>query len=213
MVAHHYTEADHTETAVDYWQRAGERARHRSANQEAIGHLTRGLELLTTLPETPARDRQELDFQVALCPALNATRGHGSQEVMQAYRRAQQLCEQVGDASQLFPVLWGLLRYYRARGDLQTTRELGDQLLTLAQQQQEPIILLAAHQAMETTLFLLGEFAPARQHMEQGLAHQGLQEHRRYEFLGLDHRIGHSMRSSPQQLVSDRSITCLKSIS
>ncbi len=31
--------------------------------------------------------------------------------------------------------------------------------------------------------------------------------------LGLDHRIGHSMRSSPQQLVSDRSITCLKSIS
>ncbi len=33
------------------------------------------------------------------------------------------------------------------------------------------------------------------------------------EELGLDHRIGHSMRSSPQQLVSDRSITCLKSIS
>ena len=46
-----------------------------SAHAEAIAHLTQGLAVLTTLPETPARLQQELDLQVALGPALRATRG------------------------------------------------------------------------------------------------------------------------------------------
>jgi predicted ATPase len=39
--------------AIPYWQRAGQRAIQRSANLEAIAHLTRGPELLKTLPDTP----------------------------------------------------------------------------------------------------------------------------------------------------------------
>src|SRR5262249_54205559 len=53
LLAHHYTEASLKEQAIPYWQKAGQRASQRSANMEAVAHLTRGLELLKTLPDTP----------------------------------------------------------------------------------------------------------------------------------------------------------------
>ena len=78
LLAHHYTAAGLTEQAIPYWQQAGQRALQRSAHLEAIAHLTQGLALLMTLPETPARRQQELDLQVALGPALIAPKGHGA---------------------------------------------------------------------------------------------------------------------------------------
>src|SRR5262249_7902077 len=54
LLAHHCTEAGLTEQAVGYWYKAAQRAAsERSAHVEAIRHLTKGLELLETLPETP----------------------------------------------------------------------------------------------------------------------------------------------------------------
>src|SRR6266704_6735343 len=50
LLAHHYTEAGGLAQAIPYWQRAGQRAIERSANVEAISHLTRGLDVLKTLP-------------------------------------------------------------------------------------------------------------------------------------------------------------------
>ena len=58
LLAHHYTEAGLVEQAIPYWQRAGQSAAQRSANMEAISHLTKGLELLKTLPDTPERAQQ-----------------------------------------------------------------------------------------------------------------------------------------------------------
>ena len=54
------------EQAIPYWQQAGQKASQRSAYAEAIGHLSRGLELLKTLPDTPERAQQELSLQLAL---------------------------------------------------------------------------------------------------------------------------------------------------
>jgi predicted ATPase len=126
LLAHHYTAAGLSEHAIGYWQRAGRKAYERSANVEAIAHLTQGLALLTTLPETPARAQQELDLQIALGPALSATKGPAAPEVEQTYARARVLCAQVGDTPQLFPTLGGLWRFYYARGALRTARELGN---------------------------------------------------------------------------------------
>ena len=69
LLAHHYTEAGLMEQAIPYWQRAGQQALQRSANLEAIQHLTTGLALLATLPETPVRVQQELHLHIALGPA------------------------------------------------------------------------------------------------------------------------------------------------
>ena len=69
----------------------------------------RRLELLKTLPDTPERASQELTLHLALGPALMATKGFAAPEVEQHYTRARELCEQLGDTPQLFPVLFGLL--------------------------------------------------------------------------------------------------------
>src|SRR5262249_26616804 len=126
LVAHHYTEAGLGAQAVPYWQRAGQRALQRSANPEAVQHLTKGLEVLQTLPDAPQRLQQELDLQLSLGPALTAVKGFGAPEVEQSYARARALCQQVGETPQLFPTLLGLCMFYQNRGALSTSRELGE---------------------------------------------------------------------------------------
>jgi predicted ATPase len=169
-VAQHYTEAGLTEQAIPYWQQAGQQALQRSASSEAISQLTTGLELLATLPETPARAQQELDLQLALGPVLMATKGFAAPEVEEIYSRARELCAQVGDTPRLFPTLWGLCRFYANRGALPTAREVGEQLYRLAQRTTDPTHLLEAHDVLGSTLYHLGEYAAARTHAEQGLA-------------------------------------------
>jgi class 3 adenylate cyclase/predicted ATPase len=169
LVARHYTEAGLTEQAIPYWQWAGQQALQRSANPEAVQHLTTGLALLATRPETPARAQQELELQLALGPALTATKGQAP-EVEQTYARARELCRQVGETPQLFPTLRGLCWFYVSRGALPTARELGEQLLGLVQREAAPTPLLEAHAALGTTLFFLGEYATAWTHLEQGIA-------------------------------------------
>jgi class 3 adenylate cyclase/predicted ATPase len=169
LLAHHYTEASLLGQAIPYWQRAGQRAIQRSAHVEAVRHLTKGLELLAMLPETPARAQQELDLQIALGPALIATQGRGAPAVEQTYARARALCQQVGDTPQLFSTLQGLCGFYRSRGALPTARELGEQLYQLAQREADPTPRLEAHGALGGILFYLGDYAAARTHLEQGI--------------------------------------------
>jgi class 3 adenylate cyclase/predicted ATPase len=183
LVANHYTEAGLGAQAIPYWQRAGERAVQRSANAEAITHLTKGLELLAALPDTPERSRQELTLRTALGPALIATKGNAAPEVEQTYARAVELCRQVGETSQLFPVLFGLRSFYLVRAELLTAHGLGEQLLSLAQSMQDSALLLEAQLALGNTLFLLGEPAPARPHLEQGIALYDPQHHRSHAVL------------------------------
>jgi predicted ATPase len=170
LLAHHYTEAGFREQAIVYWQRAGQQALQRSANLEAISHLTKGLELLMTLPDIPGRAQQELNLQIALGPALMATKGLAAPEVEQTYARARTLCQQVGETPQLFSTLRGLNQFYRSWGALTTARELGEQLYRFAQCEATPTYLLEAHEALGATLFYLGEYAAAWRHLEQGIA-------------------------------------------
>src|SRR5262245_36274864 len=164
LLAHHYTEAGLHEQAIPYWQRAGQQALQRSANPEAVRHLTHGLALLTTLPETLARTQQELDLQLVLGSALAATQGSPASEVEQAYARARALCVQMSETPQIFPALRGLWRFYYTRGDLQTARELGEQLLRLVQRGAVPADLLAAHSPLGLTLLHLGDYGAFRMH-------------------------------------------------
>jgi len=145
LLAHHYTEAGLGEQAVEYWQRAGARASERSANAEAISHLTKGLEVLQALPDTPERLQHELSLYTILGRALKDVKGYGNPEVEQAYSRARELCRQIGEAPQLFSTLLGLSIHFVVRAELQTARELGEQLLGLAQRAQDPVLLIEAY--------------------------------------------------------------------
>jgi predicted ATPase len=177
LLAHHYTEAGVLVQAVPYWQVAGQRAIQRSAHVEAISHLTRGIGALAALPDTAERTRHELSLQTTLGSALMATKGQGAPEVGQAYARARELCRQVGETPALFPVLWGLWRFYLVRAEYHTARELAELCLSLVQGVQDPALLLVAHHALGGTLYHRGELPPRRAHLEQGLAHYDRQQH------------------------------------
>jgi predicted ATPase len=186
-LAHHYSRSGNTEQAVDYLQRAGQQAVARSAHVEAMAYLSRGLQLLETMPETPTHRQQELVLQTTLGPALMAIKGFAAPEVEHTYARAWELCRQVGETPELFPVLLGLRRWYFVRAEMEKARQLGAQLLALAEATHDSARLLEAHRAVGTTLFFLGEFAPALTHLELGITlYEADRQHSHAIFYGLD---------------------------
>jgi predicted ATPase len=169
-LAVHFERGHDYRRAVHYLEQAGKNTVQRSAHREAIGHLTKGLELLQTLPDTPERVQQELTLQIALGVPLMATKGYAVLEVEKAYRRARELCQQIGEAPQLFSTLQGLFAFYLMRGDLQAGCELADQCHSLAQSANNPTRRLWAHHGLAQTSYFRGEFALAREQAEQGIA-------------------------------------------
>jgi len=170
LLATHCTEAGLIEQAVPLWQRAGQRSLERSANQEAIRHLTRGLELLSVLPETPEHLQQELLMRVTLGGAVMVAKGFGSLEAQSVYAKALKLCQPKDESPLVFKVNWALWANHAARGEHFKARESAEECLRLAEAAQASALLLEAHHALGVSLLLLGEFEQGLKHLEQGSA-------------------------------------------
>lgn len=187
LVAYHYTEAGLNKTAVGYWQQAGQKAIERRASQEAVSHLTKGLEGLKTVPDTPERTQQELAFQTSLSQALMITRGYATPEVLQAYTRAAELCRQTNDTPQLLRILRGLEMCHLTRAEFQSVREIAEQIMRLAQSLQEPVHLIVAHYVLGQLLTTLGAWPEAQAHLGQVMAlYDQPQHHRLVSLYGFD---------------------------
>ena len=187
-VAHHYTEAELVEQALPYWLRAGERAVERWANAEAIAHYTRGLDVLQALPDTQARDQHELNLQMALgLPLMNA-KGWGAPDVERVFNRARDLCQQLGETPKLFGILAGLCVFDLAgRSEMKVAGELAEQLLQLAEHENDTALLLQAHMANALTFFYRGEVTAARVHIERSISvYDPSQHHALIAVAGLD---------------------------
>ena len=190
-LAAHFERGHDYPRAVHYYRQAGQNALKGSAPREAVSHFTKALELLATFPDTADRAQQELGLRMPLGLALITTRGYAAPEVEAAFTRAHELCQQVGETPQLFPVLRGLYAFYNTRAQFQRARELGEQCLALAQRQQGAALLVEAHYALGITLFFLGEYASSREHLEQGIAVYDPQQYRSGTYLyGQDPRVG-----------------------
>jgi predicted ATPase len=177
LLAHHWEEAGDAGRAADYYERASVQARERSAYAEAVAHVTRGLELLERLPETPERARRELALQLSLGLSLQIARGLGAPGVERAFARARELCREAGDVRQLFPTLWGLWLYCQQGHDYTASKRLAEELLRLAETTREPGFLLQSQHAAWTTAAVRGELLAAREHIRIGLEIYRPEEH------------------------------------
>jgi len=177
LLAHHYTEAAITEPALDYWLRAGQRAAERCAYEEACTHLHRGLALIKTLPEGEPRIRKEIIFRVALGVPLLKKASRASPEVAENYKRAQELCEELGDTEQLFTVLWGLWFHHMNCFQMRRACEIADQLLEVGLGRNDEALRLEAHHCQWASQFLVGEPEAALDHIEQGLQIYRAEDH------------------------------------
>jgi len=182
-LAHHALRGDLWEKAVAYLHQAGRKATERSAYKEAASYFEQALDALKRLPESRQTLEQAINIRVELGPVLIAMKGFTAPEVEQTYTQARELCQRLGETPQLFPVLWGLARMHDIRGELNVGRELGEQLLTLAERVQDPALVLEAHHELWANLFDLGELSPALTHTERGIELYNPQQHRRHAFL------------------------------
>jgi DNA-binding winged helix-turn-helix (wHTH) protein/tetratricopeptide (TPR) repeat protein len=187
-LAHHWRRGNEKTKAVEYLGRVGQQALQRAAYADAISNFSTAIELLQRVPDTPQRDRQELVLQLGLGPALVAAKGYSAPEVEHAFARAQQLCDRLGDSSQLFHALFGMLFVYLLRFDPKAC-ELAERLQRLAQAANDSGRLLLAHAASGNVFFIMGDLLSVRRHFETAISLYDPERHRQLTMLGGDVRV------------------------
>jgi predicted ATPase len=170
IVARHFTEAGIVDLAVDYWLRAGNLALSRSANAEAVKHLRQGIELTQSLAPSPERVRKELDFYLALGPAVAATEGDAAPETSRVFSHARDLLGDGGTLTERMTVLWGAYLAHNIRAEHTAALEVARQCLALAAHHEHPGVSALANRFMGQTLHFMGSFVEARVHLERTLA-------------------------------------------
>jgi predicted ATPase/class 3 adenylate cyclase len=170
LLAHHFTEAGLHEPAIGSWLQAGMLSLRRSANQEAIVQLRRGLACASELPASPQRDGMELALLATLGPAYIVSRGWAAPETVEVYGRASALGERMPDAPELFWAIRGLWLNAFVRGELDRALELGQRCMRLAEVANVAELLMEAHYSIGCAHHFRGEQAAARQHFERVLA-------------------------------------------
>jgi predicted ATPase len=190
-LTHHYSRSDNVAKAVEYLGRAGQQALQRSAYADAIGSFSAAIDLLQRLPDGPERIQQEVLLQLAVGPALIVVKGYAAPETERAYTRARELCERLGDPPELFPALLGLWSTHLLRGEIRLACELGERLLGRAQRTRDPAGLMHGHLALGISSYWMGEFLPAREHLENAISLYDPERHRllTFSYLGLDARV------------------------
>ena len=170
QLAAHYERAGMTERAIPLYQHAAEVAQQVYAHQEAIGLLQHDLVLLHNLSDTKLRAEQQLSILVLLSLSLVATLGYGAPEVLDVLSRAQTLNRQLGKPPHPL-LLRALAIAYLNASDFRQSRNCGEQLLRLAEDQHDPILQVEGHYVLGVTLFWTGAFAPSSAHLQRALAH------------------------------------------
>jgi len=183
-LAVHFERGRDLQRAIRYRYDAADNAARRFGYQEAISHLLRGLELLSTSPSTPERAQQELAFQSALGAAHLATQGYTAPAVEQTYARVHTLCRQtVTTSPHLASVIHNLWIYHLARAELSTAQGLAEQLLHLAQHGQPYASLIEAERMLGQTFYFLGNLPEARRYLERSFTRYNSQDYAPHIFL------------------------------
>jgi hypothetical protein len=170
ILAHHFTKADLHEKSVVYRLRAGKNAAARSANIEAISHWRQGIEAVSDLPETGARDRLELDLQFALGPCLIATQGATSVETETTFVRARELCRRLGDPAEYPQVMHWLTVTHAQRGELLEALEATTAAVGLAETRGHRPAVINSMRGQGLILLMLGRLLEARRAIERNVA-------------------------------------------
>jgi class 3 adenylate cyclase/tetratricopeptide (TPR) repeat protein len=167
LLAQHCAEAGFVKKAVGYWLKAGQQALGRSAMTEAVAQLQKGLALLSSLPNGPWHQQQELDLQIVLGPALVATKGYSTPDAGETIARARALAEQLNRLESLVPLLLGQWGFHLLRSEHKLALSVAEQIEKIGETQNEVAAQFQGRQANGLTRCVLGEFVVARALLEQ----------------------------------------------
>src|SRR5271166_1656199 len=100
---------------------------------------------------------------------LTATRGLGALEARICYERAEPLCHSLGRPLFLCVALMGHWRYSLVTDKVTATMQIAERVYSLAQEQDDPALMLRAYSALASTFYFLGDSESARQYAKRGL--------------------------------------------
>jgi tetratricopeptide (TPR) repeat protein len=169
-LARHCAEAGFVEKAVGYCLKAGQQAIARGTMTEAVALLRKGLDILAGLPDAAVRQEQELDLQIALGHALDATKGLAALETGEAYARARRLAEQLNRPAQLGLVLNGQYLFRIVRGELEQAEYHAEEMRHLREARNDAMWTCFGAQISGNICFYLGKFSDVRAYHESAFA-------------------------------------------
>lgn len=132
VLAFHLRAAQRFEEAGRCLVRAGAGTIARAAYLEAVGHCNTGLELAGDIRDKDSQRRLRRQLLVNLGVAQTALRGYTAPEVVEAYRKARELCDD-DDPADVYPVIRGIATHHLVRGELETAHRLSAQGMALAE--------------------------------------------------------------------------------
>lgn len=179
-LAAHFEQGRDYQRAVHYLRQAGENAQHRSAHTEATSLLTKALQLLRLLPDTPEHLQQEVRLHLALGSSLAALKGYAAVEVEYSLTRARELCQRRQDSRDLIAVLLGLCEMHYSRAEFHTARALAEQVLRLVHHGDEDGRLPGVYATLSRILFAMGEFSLVQEYASQGIGVYDARRHGPY---------------------------------
>jgi predicted ATPase len=178
VLARHASEAGLKESAVSYWQRAGQRATQRSAYREAVGQIQNALDLVLSMPASSERDERELELLVDLNGPLIAIKGFTADETDRNLTRALDLCRRIGETPMIFPALYSRYMYQQSNYMVNKALETGREFVREAEQQGDTKLLPIGRRMMGAAAWRSGAHSVAADHFEQVLALYNTEIHR-----------------------------------
>ena len=187
-LAQHCDEAGWPEKATQYWRAAGEQAVRRAANVEAIEHFRRALLRNAERSAGVESARTELATLSQLGPALMSIHGWAAPVVGEVLERAASVARQLETSRDLAAPLTSLWLFRYARGELDQSDEISDEIFRIAQKLDDPELTLQAHHAAAPLRWVRGFHSEANRHFESclGLYDEERHAQHRYQYMGHD---------------------------
>ena len=127
------------------------------------------LKVLAATPSSPERAQEQIMLQTSLARALMTIKGF-TPEVEEAFTRALELCQRAGEVPQLFPVLRGLASFYHYSGEYEKGVQIGEQILSLAERQDDASMRMEGHLVLGYNLAFQSNLKLGLEHIDQGIA-------------------------------------------
>ena len=186
-------------SSAQYFYLAAQRSVALFGFREALSLAERGLAGLRGLPAGPARYQLELGLQMTRGLPLRSVKGWAAPELEPTFARARQICQDLDDPPELFPVLWNLAFFNMIRGNLALVRE---QLVTLRAQADaadEPAFLMSANHVAGVTYEFMGDVQESTRLLEQARELHDPARHESYNAMfGIDPgMVARAMSSRP----------------
>jgi tetratricopeptide (TPR) repeat protein len=160
-LAHHFARSANVDKAVRYLALAGRQSLERFAYTESEAQLSKGVDLLRTLPDSPERDARELELVAPMVQAMWRTTGVDARETRDLADRAANLAEKTGNLAQLVVQLHLIRITVLRSGDYANAAALADQILDLAEREGSPASLAAAHHGKLQAHYFRGDLPGA----------------------------------------------------